>query len=149
MIAKDELVLQSPAFVNRGKIPAEFTCDGNNQNPQLEIGGIPAKARTLALIMEDPDAPSGNFVHWVVWDIPPLLKIEKNSIPGTVGKNSDSENNYIGPCPPGGTHRYYFRVYALDKYLDLDDAYGKTELEKAMKGHVLAKGELLGFYSRQ
>ena len=109
---------------------------------------MPEETRSLALIVDDPDAPGGTFVHWVVWNIPPKNKIEEDSIPGRQGTNSFNKKDYGGPCPPSGMHRYFFKVYALDTKLDQPEGAGKQDVEKAMAGHVLAYGELIGLYSR-
>jgi Raf kinase inhibitor-like YbhB/YbcL family protein len=143
-----ELSVKSPAFENNHLIPAKYTCDGENVNPSLAIEGIPADTKTLALIVDDPDASMGTWDHWVVWNISPTGKIEENTIPGTEGVNTDGEHSYGGPCPPYGTHRYFFKVYALDVELNLNSNSRKKDLEKAMQGHVLGKGELVGLYRR-
>jgi Raf kinase inhibitor-like YbhB/YbcL family protein len=144
-----ELTVKSPAFEPHKQIPQKYTCDGENTSPPLTIEGIPKEAKSLALLMDDPDAPSGTFDHWVVWNIPPSTsKIVEHAVPGTEGLNSAKEHGYHAPCPPYGTHRYFFKVYALDTELDLGDNSRKKDVEKAMEGHILAKGELIGFYSR-
>jgi Raf kinase inhibitor-like YbhB/YbcL family protein len=146
-----ELKLTSPAFRNNETIPAKYTCDGNNVNPQLEIAGIPEDAKSLALIMDDPDAPSGTWVHWLVWNISPISRISEEDVPtGAVeGITSFGKSGYGGPCPPSGTHRYFFKLYALDAKLDLNQNAKKPDLENAIKGHILAKTELIGLYSRK
>src|SRR5512136_71751 len=130
-----ELIVTSPAFEANQLIPEEYTCQG--PNPPLSIEGIPENAKSLALILDDPDAPSGTFDHWIVWNIPPKQdKIEENSSLGVEGLNSAQEAGYIGPYPPPGKpHRYIFRVYAVDIKLSLSSSSGKKELEKALKGH--------------
>jgi len=140
--------LSSPEFKHNAFIPVKFTCQGEAVNPELIIEGIPTQAKSLALIMDDPDAPSGDFVHWVVYDIAVTGRIEEDSIPGKQGVNSSGGSDYVGPCPPTGAHRYFFKVYALDKMLDLYDGADKQALEEAMKGHILAQGELVGLYGR-
>ena len=141
--------LTSPAFEHNQMIPKKFTCQGNDVNPELNIAGIPAEAKNLALIVDDPDAPMGTWVHWVVFNIPPsAAKIKENSIPGMQGYNDFGRNNYGGPCPPSGTHRYFFKLYALDTELDLKEGIKKQELEKAMEGHILVKTELIGLYKK-
>ncbi len=147
----DTLKITSPAFAHNSTIPAAFTCDGADSTPPLAIGGVPAKAKSLALIMDDPDAPVGTWVHWVAWNITPqITEIRENSVPaGAVqGRNSWGRNNYGGPCPPSGTHRYFFKFYALDTTLSLTSAATKAEMIKAMEGHILAQGELIGLYKR-
>jgi Raf kinase inhibitor-like YbhB/YbcL family protein len=144
-----DLVVRSPVFENNKPIPRKYSCDGQEVNPPLTIEGIPASTKTLVLIMDDPDAPRGTFDHWIVWNIPPTGKIEENKVPGTEGINSSGQKAYVGICPPYGTHRYFFKVCALDTKLDLKpDTTRKSDLEKAMQGHVLAKGELIGTYRR-
>lgn len=146
-----ELQISSPAFAAQGAIPPRFTCEGEDINPPLAIGAVPAGTKSLALIVDDPDAPVGTWVHWVMWNIPPETKeIKENSIPaGAVqGLNDWKKNRYGGPCPPSGTHRYFFKFYALDITLNLTPTTTKTALERAMQGHILARGELLGTYRR-
>lgn len=144
-----ELIVKSSAFEPGKKIPKKYSCDGNDINPPLIVEGIPKEAKTLALIMDDPDAPNGTFDHWIVWNIPASnSKINENSVPGKEGMNSARKPSYMGPCPPNGTHRYFFKVYALDTELSLGVNSRKKDVEKAVQGHVLAKGELIGLYSR-
>jgi Raf kinase inhibitor-like YbhB/YbcL family protein len=144
----EQLAISSPAFKNNKLIPSKYTCDGANINPPLTITNIPETTKTLALIMEDPDAPSGLWIHWVAWNIPPTPSIKENSKPGTEGLNTNREHAYHGPCPPSGTHRYFFKVYALDAKLDLGKNSDKKDVERAMQGHILGKGELMGLYKR-
>jgi hypothetical protein len=136
-------------FEHNGHIPVKYTCDGDDINPPLNIEGIPDGTQSLVLIMDDPDAPMGTWDHWIVWNIPASGKIEENSAPGIEGVNSWRKNNYGGPCPPSGTHRYFFKVYALDTKLNLPTSANKKDVEKAMQSHILAEGELIGLYSRQ
>lgn len=143
------LTLSSTAFAAGGMIPSKYTCDGANINPPLDIQDIPDGAKSLALIVDDPDAPVGVWVHWVVWNIPVTKFIKENIVPGKEGLNDFRKRHYGGPCPPSGTHRYFFKIYALDTSLDLTDDSNKAGLEKAMGGHVLASGELIGLYKRQ
>ncbi len=145
----DMLTVDSPAFRHGDTIPSRYTCDGPNVNPPLRISQIPAATRTLALIMEDPDAPSGTWVHWVVWNIPPQLnQIPENGLPAQAlqGRNSWRHMRYDGPCPPSGTHRYLFRAVALDSVLHLSRDADRADLEQAMQGHILARGEVMGTY---
>jgi Raf kinase inhibitor-like YbhB/YbcL family protein len=143
-----ELQVRSPAFQQNQPIPKKYSCKGNGINPPLSIEGAPKEAKTLALIMDDPDAPSGTFDHWIVWNIPPSTKsIEENTVPGTEGLNGMRKKGYTGPCPPSGTHKYFFKVYALDTELKLGSNSRKSDAEKAMQGHILAKGELIGLFS--
>jgi Raf kinase inhibitor-like YbhB/YbcL family protein len=143
-----ELSVSSPAFENNKLIPSKYTCDGDNVNPPLTIEGVPDGTKSLVLIVDDPDAPMGTWDHWIVWNIPPTSKIEENTVPGTEGVNDSRKHSYGGPCPPSGTHRYFFKVYALDTKLDLNPNSRKKDVEKAMQGHMLAKGELIGLYRR-
>lgn len=144
----EKLTITSSVFKNKGVIPAKYTCDGEDVNPPLSVEGIPEETESLVLIVDDPDAPMGTWDHWVVWDIPPTKKIEENSVPGTEGLNDFGKHSYGGPCPPSGTHRYFFKVYALDTKLDLPSNSRKRNVEKAMEGHILTKGEIIGLYSR-
>jgi Raf kinase inhibitor-like YbhB/YbcL family protein len=140
--------LISPAFEPQGVIPKEYTCQGSDINPPLLIEDIPSKARTLALIVDDPDAPMGTFVHWVLYDMPITKTINKNSAPGTQGINDFQRIDYGGPCPPSGTHRYFFKLYALDKKLDLLPGVKKQELEQIMHGHILDQAQLMGHFAK-
>lgn len=145
-----ELIVKSPAFENKQQIPSKYGCRDEAKNPPLTIEGTPKETKSLALVMDDPDAPSGTFDHWVVWNIPPsTTKIAENTTPGTEGLNSSSERGYTCPYPPSGTHRYFFKVYALDVELGLGADSGKSDLEEAMAGHILAKGELVGLFTRR
>jgi Raf kinase inhibitor-like YbhB/YbcL family protein len=141
-----KMELTSPAFKPNRFIPAKFTCEGANVNPPLDIAGIPGQAQSLALIVDDPDAPMGTWVHWVVYNIPITPSIAENSAPGKLGITSFNREGYGGPCPPSGTHRYFFKIYALDCELKLTPGPKKEELEKAMQGHILAQAELIGLY---
>lgn len=144
-----DLSIKSSAFEPNKLIPKKYTCDGQDINPPLTIEGTPKEAKTLVLIVDDPDAPSGTFDHWIVWNIPSAdSKIGENTVPGTEGMNGARQMGYFGPCPPSGTHRYFFKVYALDTELSLRVDSKKKDVEKAMQGHILAKGELMGLYSR-
>ncbi len=150
--AMAEMTITSPAFSHMGMIPARFTCDGADVNPPLVVENIPEGTKTLALIVDDPDAPVGTWVHWVMWNIPAnVTAIEENSVPeGAVqGRNDWGKNEYGGPCPPSGTHRYFFKLYALDTELDLPEGSTKKALEDAMSGHLLGKAELIGLYRRR
>jgi Raf kinase inhibitor-like YbhB/YbcL family protein len=148
--ASPTIHLSSSAFSAGGKIPPQFTCEGANVNPQLELQGIPPGTKSLALVMEDPDAPSGLFTHWLLWNISPATAqiAEKSAPSGAVqGTNDFGKPGYGGPCPPSGTHRYIFRVMALDRTLDLKADAKRAEFDKAIAGHVLATGELMGRFS--
>ncbi|MFH1889206.1 MAG: YbhB/YbcL family Raf kinase inhibitor-like protein [Candidatus Omnitrophota bacterium] len=140
--------LTSPEFNNNGIIPVKFTCEGQDINPALVIEDIPAGAKSLALIMDDPDAPMGTWVHWVVYNIPVISRIDEDSIPGEQGINTAGREKYHGPCPPSGTHRYFFKIYALDAELSLKPGFNKQGLEKAIEGHLLQKAELVGLYKK-
>ncbi len=145
-----ELIISSPAFEPNQSIPEKYGCDYQNTNPPLSIEGTPQGTKSLALVIDDPDAPSGTFDHWVVWNISPSQnKIAEHSAPGREGLNGMGEHGYTGPCPPPGKpHHYNFKVYALDLELGLGEKSRKRDLEKAMKGHILAEGKLIGLFSR-
>ena len=145
--------IQSPAFQHNQSIPSKYTCDGENVNPGLTISGMPEGTKSLVLIMDDPDAPRGTWVHWTVWNISPAItEIAENSMPeGTMeGKTSFEKPGYGGPCPPSGTHRYIFKLYALDTLLGLTSDSQKEEVIEAMEGHILEEADpLIGVYSRE
>ena len=150
------IILTSTAFAAGESIPAKYTCDGKNISPPLQWEPPPAGTQSLALIVDDPDAPSGTFVHWVYYDLSPASRGLPEGVPandkptegGTNGKNGANVSGYTGPCPPSGTHRYFFRLYALDSKLDAPAGLTKDQILQAMEGHVLAQGELMGVYSR-
>jgi Raf kinase inhibitor-like YbhB/YbcL family protein len=144
----EQLIISSTAFKPEGVIPNKYACDGLEVSPPLKIDNIPFGTATLAIIVEDPDAPNGTFDHWVVWNIPSTNSLEEGTKQGVHGKNSAGMNDYHGPCPPSGYHRYYFNVFALDCSLDLPDSTDKQALQAAMDGHVLASGFLMGRYQR-
>ena len=144
--------ITSSAFTEGGTIPDKYAKGGENVNPPLRIEGTPADAKSVLLIMDDPDAPVGLFTHWLVWNIDPkTTEIAENSVPsGAVqGTNDYPNSGYGGPQPPSGTHRYYFKIFALDRELDLPSGAKRSQLDAAMKGHVVAQGELMGRYSRK
>ncbi len=146
--------LTSDDFNNCDYIPEEYTYDGENMNPPLEIHDVPEKAKSLALIMEDPDAPNGELIHWLLWNIPPAEKEidSEQSLPlnGVCGITSAGKPGYTGPCPPTGEeHRYFFKLYALDIKLDLFCSANKIDLKRAMDGHIIEKAELVGLYRRK
>jgi len=146
-----EMELKSQAFENGEKIPTKYTCNGEGIIPPMEIDGVPAKARSLALVVDDPDAPSGTFVHWLVWNIDPKVKEIKEDAKrvGVKGINDAGGIGYTPPCPPRGpSHTYRFRVYALDIMLDLKSGADVPQLEAAMEGHVLAQAKLDGEFGR-
>jgi Raf kinase inhibitor-like YbhB/YbcL family protein len=141
--------ITSSAFQDGANIPSKFTCDGADTSPPLQIADIPSEAKSLALIVDDPDAPSGLFTHWLVWNIPRQTNaVGEGSTPkGVQGTNDFGKSGYGGPCPPSGTHRYYFKILALDRELDLPFGAKRGQVDAAIKGHVVAQGELMGRYS--
>jgi Raf kinase inhibitor-like YbhB/YbcL family protein len=143
--------ITSSAFQEGGNIPSKFTCDGSDTSPPLQITGVPSEAKSLVLIADDPDAPGGLFTHWLIWNIPPQTNsISGGSAPkGVHGTNDFGKPGYKGPCPPPGTHRYSFKIYALDRELDLRGGAKRSELDGAMKGHIVAQGVLVGRYARK
>lgn len=148
--------LTSTAFQHNAMMPAKYTCEAENISPPLRIDGIPAGTVSLALIMDDPDAPDPAapkivWEHWALWNIPPDAQFPEGGVPAgaVVGRNQRGNNSYGGPCPPIGTHRYFFKLYALDTELDLPPSAGKKELLAAMEGHVIGKAELIGLYKKQ
>ncbi|BCS56056.1 YbhB/YbcL family Raf kinase inhibitor-like protein [Geobacter sp. SVR] len=148
----EAMKISSPAFAHNQQIPSRYTCDGDDINPPLHIENIPAGTKSLALIVEDPDAPSGLWVHWLLWNIAPhQAEIGENSSPkeAMAGRNDFRRTAYGGPCPPSGSHRYIFRLFALDRLLPLAGGSSKQQLEAAMEGHVLGSAQLIGLYSRQ
>jgi Raf kinase inhibitor-like YbhB/YbcL family protein len=149
MNAASSISITSPAFQAGGDIPAKFTCNGTNVSPELQISGVPSEAKSLVLIVDDPDAPRGLFTHWIAWSIDPkTTRVAENSAPaGVQGTNDFGKRNYGGPCPPSGTHRYFFKTFALDTKLELKASARRAELDAAMRGHVLGQGELMARYS--
>ena len=143
------LAIRSMAFDHNGHIPSKYTCEGENCNPPLGITDTPPQTKSLALIMEDLDAPRGIFVHWLVWNLAPHNSITEKTNQGISGTNSFGKIGYGGPCPPSGTHRYFFRVFALDTTLDMEAGADKDALIEAMKDHIIAKGEIMGLYSKK
>jgi len=148
--------LRSPAFLQGAPIPARYTCDAEDVSPALSWEGVPPRTRSFALLLEDPDAPAGSWSHWLVYDLPADTRelaegISAHALKDGVrqGRNSWGRSEYGGPCPPSGTHRYFFRLYALDIRLGLPPGVGRKQLLAAMQGHILARAELLGTYSRQ
>jgi len=149
--------LISTAFETKSNVPMQYSCDGRNISPELSWSGAPAGTKSFALVMHDPDAPvAGGYTHWLVYNIPAIVSQIAENAPsqdrlpggGMQGKNDSGSYGYTGPCPPSGTHRYYFRLYALDTELDPRAGASKAALEKAMQGHALAQAELLGRYKR-
>lgn len=143
------LKVASPDFMPDTLVPSRFTCEGENINPTLKIDHIPEETKSLAIIVEDPDAPKGIFVHWVIWNIPTTHHVRESEDRGTTGMNSYGLHRYDGPCPPSGTHRYYFKVYALDCSFSIPVTSDKSDLERAMAGHILGFGTLMGKYCKQ
>ncbi len=143
--------LLSPDFRSGSEIPIEFTCDGENYSPEFEITGVPAGATCLAFIMDDPDAPKGTFVHWIFWNASfKTTKFSSRALPNSAveGENDAKKLGYIGPCPPSGTHRYFFKIYALNTSLKLEQGVTKDKLMEAMQEHIIAETELVGLYSK-
>ena len=147
--------LISAAFAHNSTIPSEHTCDGDDMSPPLTISGVPAEAKSLVLIMDDPDVPKeiradGTWDHWIIFNIPPdTHEIAEGVEPeGQHGTGTSNNTNYHGPCPPGGEHRYFFKLYALDAELSLADGASKADVEQAMTGHILEQTELIGHYAR-
>ena len=148
--------LTSTAFKEGEMIPRQYTCDGEDMSPPLSWTGIPTEAKSLSLVADDPDAPVGDWVHWIIFDIPASITELPEDVPanetlakgGTHGKNSWGRLGYGGPCPPSGTHRYICTLYALDIQLGLQSGSTKKDIENAIKGHILAKGQLMGKYKR-
>jgi Raf kinase inhibitor-like YbhB/YbcL family protein len=151
------LALSSPVFGDGGAIPAQYTCDGQDVSPPLAWSGRPSGTESFALIVDDPDAPAGTWVHWVIYDLPAETRQLPEGVPaddrladgGVQGRNSWPKMGYGGPCPPSGTHHYFFKLYALDIMLGADPGLGKAELLAALEGHVLAQAQLVGTYARQ
>lgn len=148
----DELKISSPAFEDNGPIPEKYTCDGLDVNPPLRITGIPPGTKSLALVVDDPDAQRGMWVHWVVWNIGPKTEeIPEDGVPkGAVqGINDFEKHDYGGPCPHSGTHRYFFKLYALDMVLNFSSDAGKAGLERVMKDSIIATAQVVGLYRRR
>lgn len=141
--------LTSRAFEHNADIPRKHTCQGEDVSPELTIEGVPDGTRSLALIVEDPDAPGRTFDHWILCDIPADTRtIGEGAAPGTTGRNDFGHKAYGGPCPPSGKHRYFFKLFALDTQLDLPPGSSKNDLQKAMADHVLDQAELVGLYAK-
>jgi hypothetical protein len=147
-----QMTISSSAFNNNSNIPAKYTCDGENINPPLQFDNVPESAHSLVLIVDDPDAASGTWVHWTVWNIDPKIKeIKGKSVPaGSVqGATSSGSFGYGGPCPPTGIHRYFFKLYALDAKIDLSSDAKVGDLMRTINGLIIDEAELIGLYSRQ
>jgi Raf kinase inhibitor-like YbhB/YbcL family protein len=145
------MTITSPAFANGGNIPSKYTCDGADVNPPLQFHGVPATAKGLVLIVDDPDAPGRTFTHWFVWNIDPKqTSIAEGARFPNQGVNDFGRTGYGGPCPPpSGSHRYFFRLYALDRQIELPSGSKRSRLETEMKGHIVAQAELMGGYERK
>jgi Raf kinase inhibitor-like YbhB/YbcL family protein len=149
--------MTSAAFAQGGVIPRQYTCDAQDISPPLQWAEPPTGTRSFALIGDDPDAPAGTWVHWVLYNLPAGARSLPEALPATAelpdgsrhGQNSWRRLDYGGPCPPSGTHRYFFRLYALDTVLDIKSGANKQQLLKAMEGHILGQAELMGVYSRK
>ncbi len=145
----EDLEILSTDFNHNEFMPAKYTCESDNINPTLQIKNIPNETKSMTLIVDDPDAPGGTFTHWVVFNIPPdKTLIAKDSVPGIQGKNDFDKTEYMGPCPPSGTHRYMFKLYALSEELDLQEGVSRNEVESAMKDKILADAKLIGKYAK-
>jgi Raf kinase inhibitor-like YbhB/YbcL family protein len=151
------MIIESSAFRHNDLIPSKYTCDGSNISPALKWKDFPPETKSFVMINDDPDAPMGTWIHWVLFNIPASVtelqenfsysgRSEKQILAGT---NSFRRLEYGGPCPPSGTHRYFFKIYALDTFLDLPEGASKSQIEKAMQGHVLGRGEVIGLYKRK
>lgn len=152
VVKKNVMKIESFAFKNEEDIPSRFTCDGENINPELYFKCVPKDTKSLALIMDDPDAPMGVWGHWVLWNISPKInKIDQNSVPigAVIGENSANKNEYQGPCPPNGMHHYYFKLFALDTTLFLDSKTKAPDLVKAMEGHIIGQAKIVDRYERK
>jgi len=155
-LRKNGIILESPAFKENDIIPSKFTCDGKDISPPLSWSNLPNGSKSIVLIFDDPDAPVGTWVHWVIYNIPPDSNNLEENVPkdrelkngAKQGRNDFGKIGYGGPCPPEGTHRYYFKLYAIDTILDLKTGTNKEKLENAMKGHIIAKAQLIGKYKR-
>ena len=151
------LALTSSAFTAGSPIPLKYTCDGDDVSPPLNWDNVPQNTESLVLIVDDPDAPAGTWVHWVLFNVPPATRALAEAIPADAeladgsrhGMNGWKRRDFGGPCPPSGTHRYFFRLYALDSMLDLNAGASKQDVLAAMEGHILSQGELMGTYVRQ
>lgn len=144
-----QLVVKSPDFEHEGEIPSKFTCDGKDINPTLEIEGIPQGTKSIVVFMEDPDGRSASMNYWVRWNLKPTGIIEEGTAAGVKGTNSMGKSGYLGPCPNAGSHRYFFKVYALSEMLDISENSDQWAVQEAMKNQILASGEIMGRYRRK
>jgi Raf kinase inhibitor-like YbhB/YbcL family protein len=147
-VSYKQLKITSDAFENKRMIPAKYTCDGENINPPLRIANIPKETQCLVIIVDDLDTAVNAWTHWIMWNIPVTHRIKENEIHGVEGINDFQQRKYSGPCPPLDTHRYSFRVYAVDKMLDIPSHTRKPRLETEISGHIIAMGELIGLYGK-
>jgi Raf kinase inhibitor-like YbhB/YbcL family protein len=146
------MTIASPAFENNSLIPSKYTCDGENMNPPLMFSNIPPKAKSIALVVTDPDAPGGTFTHWIIYNIPATTtKIDENSVPedSQEAQNSFGKKEYGGPCPPSGTHHYVFTLYALDSMISIPDSADVTDIEKVIQSNSMEQATLTGLYAKQ
>ena len=147
----NNMKIQSEAFDNETKIPSKYTCDGENISPPLTISQVPEKTESLVLIVEDPDAPDGNFTHYLAWNInPKTTEISEGKLPldAVIGKNDFGDNFYGGPCPPSGIHRYNFKLFALNSVINLDKNSNQKTLEEVIEEHVIGEAKIVGLYSK-
>ncbi len=143
--------ISSPAFADNQAIPKQYTCDGDGINPPLQFSSVPSEAKSLALLVEDPDAPTGTWIHWLMWNIPPTVsQIAENSVPekAVQGQESSGQNVYGAPCPPSGIHHYIFTLFALDSELNLPSYSTAENLQAAMQGHIIEQAQIVGVYGR-
>lgn len=143
--------VESPAFRPGQLIPPKFTCKGANESPPLQLKGVPANAKSLAIVVEDPDAPGGLFTHWLAWNIEPgISEVKTASVPTSAiqGRNDFGKVGYAGPCPPSGVHRYVFRVLALNGKLSLQAGTNRAEFDRALAGHIVAQGQLMARFGQ-
>ena len=156
-MSKNKFTISSPAFSHNTEIPSKYTCEGENISPELQWQNAPAGTKSFALIVDDPDAPHKTFVHWIMYNIPAIITTLPEDTPKnnfTLGatdfsKTKNSPTPYGGPCPPTGTHRYFFTLYALDMHLNLQEGASKEELLQAMKGHILDTAQCIGLYKKR
>ena len=144
--------IESDIFVNNEEIPSKYSCDGEGLQPPLRVFDAPKNTKSLALIVDDPDAPGGDFVHWVIWNIDPKVSVIENNKPSPEaleGHTSLNKSGWVPPCPPSGVHHYHFKLYALDKTLSIPESSAKMDLIRAMNGHIIENTTLVGLYARQ
>lgn len=150
LLNKTTIPVSCPVFSNNGNIPSKYTCEGLDISPAIVVGEVPKGTKSLAIIVDDPDAPNGIVTHWISWNISPdTHQIAEGAKPGVQGKNEKGQLGYMGPCPSSGEHHYYFKVYALNKMLDLKSGASKNDLLNAINGFILGEGELVGLYKME